>query len=483
MKVEVTCPQCGGKIDFDEESFVIKCDFCGSTLHLVGKDQICHFRLKPRWSQREATRNLFVIFRKKFGSEVKIRKIKLIYAPYWRIYGAVFRWVFGKKMVREPHLSPSAAYKEDTKKLLTKLLDLTFPAFQGVSFGLQSLGVRTSALPLYIFGNVPREPNTVFVKTNTELQYAIKYMNAFVNVGIETEDIEPELEETQEVGEQYSIVYVPFWLVELKKGSKKQVVVLEAISHSSVKRLNRDELVTLKKLLLGSGDSASLPALKFIPFKCPECGWGLPFHPHNSVHICQTCSRGWFEYGGRFHRVKYRVVMPPLNKNKSELVFLPFWKIRMVIKTPDGKVKSISDITGKGYQPYRKALLGSGENAPMHFMVPAFKIKNINAFNKIASRITANPSSYEFEERIEAKKYRFGGVNLTFSEAEEMSRVILLSLIPPFARKAVKELRDAQYEFSNHELLYLPFLEDRLFLRDIHTGFALQKGSVYLNMN
>ena len=116
----------------------------------------------------------------------------------------------------------------------------------------------------------------------------------------------------------------------------------------------------------------------------------------------------------------------------------------------------------------------------MNFIVPAFTIKNSKAFNKLAAMLTANPSSYQFSTEVNPKKQKFGGVSLTFSEAEEMCRVVLLSLIPPFARKAVDELKEAKFKFSNHELMYLPFQAERLFLRDVHTGFANQKGSIYL---
>ncbi len=480
MQIQVNCPQCGGKIDFDEKSFVIRCDFCGSTLHLVGKDQICHFRLKPKWNRKEAAFYFSRLLARKFGKSAELLNLKLIYAPYWRIHGMVFRWVFGKKLVRSSVSTPFGTYREDTKKLLTKLLDLSFPAFEGVSLGLQSLGVRTSALPLFIFGNIPAIPGTAFLSINTSFDYAIKYMRAFVNVGLETGEIQPELDDTQEIGEQYSIVYFPFWLLRVKTREKKEILVTEAISNSTIKRLDKKEITSLKELILKPGGNISLPTLRFIPFKCPECGWELPFHPYNSVHICETCSRGWFEYGGKFHRVPYKAVEVPRKVPEDQVIFLPFWKIKMSIRTSTGYVKSIYEITGRGYQPYRKKLLVDEQEEPMNFMIPAFKIRNSNAFNKIAASLTANPSKYHYIDNVNAKKLRFGGVNLSFSEAEEMSRVVLLSLIPPFARKSVEKLKGAVFEFSGHELLYLPFKEERLFLRDPQTGFAIQKGTVYL---
>ncbi len=478
MKIRVDCPQCGGKIDFDEKSFVIKCEFCGSALHLVGKDRVCHFRLKPGLSSKDAPGLLQSILKKKFGSSVSVSKARLVYAPYWRIRGMVFRWIFGKKVVKVVSTSPFGSYKEDTKKLLTKLLDLSFPAFEGVSLGLQSLGIRTSALPLFIFGNVDKEPNVAFIRTNTTFEYAVKYTNAFLNVGLEAEDIIPEFEDTEEVGEQYSIIYVPFCLVQTTIESYRSVVVVDAISGSSVKRLGSEEIKTLRKLIVGHKRSKDLPVLKFIPFKCPECGWELPFHPYNSVHICSTCGRGWFEYGGKFHRVGYRVVKLQSQKDPDNCIFLPFWRIKMAIKTPEGTIKNMSQLTGGGYQPYRRSLLGSEDNILTNIMVPAFRIKNINAFNKLAARLTANPANYKFAEGKSLRNNRLGGVNLTFSEAEEMARVVLMSLVPPFARKVVGELKKADFRFSGHELIYLPFVEERLFLRDLHTGFAIQKGSV-----
>jgi len=223
--------------------------------------------------------------------------------------------------------------------------------------------------------------------------------------------------------------------------------------------------------------------LQFIPFKCPVCGWDLPFFPHNSVHICQTCSRGWFEYGGKLLRVHYKVVKANENLESKKVYYLPFWKMKGVIETPDRIIDTMFGFTGKGYQPFRKTCTPPDKNEPLKLAIPAFQIKNIKIFNRIGAHLSINPVECQFYTNPDFQSFHFGGVVLTFAEAQEMGRVVLFSLIPPFRRKLVHSMKSAKITLTNPRLVYMAFYEDGHYLREGNTGYAIQKGAVYVPEN
>ncbi len=484
MKIEVNCPQCGGKINFDEKSFVIKCDYCGSTLHLSGKDQVCAFRLKPKHSLREAALSLQIAISKDFGHETKVQKLKLVYAPYWRVTGMVFRWQCGKKDVSANELSLFGPIKGYTKELSSKLLDVTFPAYVGYSLGLENLGVRASVLPLLLFGKPILDDSTQIMGINKSFEEAQRYIKSVLAVGTEIDNFSADYDDIKLIGERYSIVYFPFWLAQIGKRGRKAVLAVDAITQSSVRHLKQQDILAIKQATDTESERPQPQTLRFIPFKCPVCGWELPYNPNNSLHVCDECKRGWVEYGGKFHRVRYKVARvtgtSSINKN---LVFLPFWRLRGVIHTSDGLIESLSDLTGRGYQPYRLRSVSNGKIQPLQFMIPAFKIRSIPAFNKIASQLTTNYTPGDVSDQFPGRHFKIGGTILSFREAEEMANIVIFSLIPKFARKIVRRLKNSKMEFQTQELLYLPFAEEKFYLREINTGIAIQKASVYTIQN
>ena len=47
VKILIHCPQCGGNIAFLEETHVIRCEFCGSSLLVGGREGVLRYVLSP----------------------------------------------------------------------------------------------------------------------------------------------------------------------------------------------------------------------------------------------------------------------------------------------------------------------------------------------------------------------------------------------------------------------------------------------------
>ena len=148
MQVKIDCPQCGGDIIFDEEIEVVRCQYCGSTNQICGKSGLPRFMLPPSWSFEESRRRLSTLLSSKIALPLKEKGLHLVYGPYWRTKGMVFHWTLGKKY----SISEAGTRSwDDAKELRTKNFDFTFPAYREPDLGLETLGVRTAAIPLQLF--------------------------------------------------------------------------------------------------------------------------------------------------------------------------------------------------------------------------------------------------------------------------------------------------------------------------------------------
>src|SRR5512139_4319087 len=96
VHIIIRCPQCGGTIDFLEEAQVIHCNFCGSNLLVAGREGVLRYVLPPRISEAKKAQALALEYLQRSGKRSsRIGETYLFYAPFWRIQGIIYRWVFG----------------------------------------------------------------------------------------------------------------------------------------------------------------------------------------------------------------------------------------------------------------------------------------------------------------------------------------------------------------------------------------------------
>ena len=207
MQIKVDCPQCGGDIVFDEEIEVVRCMYCGSTNRISGKAGLPRFMLPPRWTAEECRQRLVTLLSSRKASHLKIKRLRLVYAPYWRTKGMVFHWMLGKKHAVSKEGTRSW---DDVKELKTRNFDLSFPAYKEPDLNLQTLGIRTAALPLQLFHSSRLAGADIVLPSEVTLQEAIEHSNGFLTIGFSDRSLKVELEDTQLVSEMYSFVYFPF---------------------------------------------------------------------------------------------------------------------------------------------------------------------------------------------------------------------------------------------------------------------------------
>ncbi len=475
MQIKVDCPQCGGDILFDEEIEVVRCEYCGSTNRISGKKGLPDFMLPPRWRGGESRRRLAALLSSKKSSPLKKKRLQLVYAPYWRTKGMVFHWALGKKHAVSKEGTRSW---DDAKELKTRNFDLSFPAYKKPDLGLQTLGIRTAALPLQLFHRSRLGGTEIVLPSEVSLQEAIEHSNGFLTFGFSDRSLKVELEDTQLIGEVYSVVHFPFWALEVGTAGKTGLLIIDGVANRIRRTIWDQDLTSFFESVSPNAPSADFGSLQLIPFTCPVCGWDLPFSPESKTHICPTCARSWAEKKGSYEEVDYQLVATPGNLDHA-IRYLPFWDFEIQIHTPDEVLRTRADL--HKLAPALQVGRGGGHiSDPIRFLIPAFKIKDIKSLSRLATLFCSSPPQQEFRAKERLEKEKFEGVFLAGEEAEEMARVVLISMVPRYHRRARELIKNARLEAGLPRLIYYPFYRKGLYLREVNSNHSIQHGAVAL---
>ncbi len=325
MQIKVHCPQCGGDIVFDEEIEAVRCPYCSSTNRITGKSGLPRFMLPPRWTEAHCRNRFWTLLTSEKLLGLKRKELHLVYAPYWRTTGMVFHWMLGKKH----SLSSIGMHSwDDAKELKTKLFDFSCPAYREPDLDLLTLGVRTSAIPLQLFDQSGLSGTEIVLPAEISLPEAKEYSKGFLTYGHTDRSFRVEFEDTQLVGEVYSLVYFPFWILEVRAMGRRGLLIVDGVANRIRKTVwDQDVASFFKEQAPSSESAASFGHLHLIPLTCPVCGWDLPFAPTSKTHICPTCTRAWTEHNGSYREVSYQLVAAP-NRFKYPTRYMPFWDLR-----------------------------------------------------------------------------------------------------------------------------------------------------------
>jgi DNA-directed RNA polymerase subunit RPC12/RpoP len=474
MHILLECPQCGGEITIEEEIEVIHCPYCASTHQILGKAGQPRFMFTPRWGVAELAKNLATLLKDRKELRAESGSAQLLYAPYWRTRGMVFHWALGKR----ESVSPVDGWREwdDAKELQTKRLDLSFPAWSGPSLGLASLGMRPSALPLRLFHLSRLSGNELVLPAGVSLEAAIRHSNSLLTFGFEDGSMTVEVEDTQLIGETYAIIYFPFWLVTVRDGTKPGLLVVDGVANQTTEVLWEQDFASCPRAGELSGE---ISTLRLTPTRCPVCGWDFCPLPHSRIHVCLKCARAWAEHQTGYREVPYQAVSVPATW-KLPVRYLPFWDVEARILTAKGVLRTQRDL--RGLAPNLPGRLNDSEGAKaIRFLLPAFKINSMPALLKLATLFTLHPPTASLRPEKHLENERVEGVHLASTEATHVARVVLLSLVPRYNRAARLLVKEARLEATPPRLLYYPFHQKGLYLREANSDHPIQHGTVPLS--
>ncbi|HEY7250402.1 MAG TPA: hypothetical protein VIG37_07890 [Methylomirabilota bacterium] len=484
--VSTECPTCSGPLDFSEGTNAIRCPSCGSTLLVTGRKQVLTYWVAPkiradvagaaartgRVHARVASRELFFVpFYRLTGHDFQWQDAPPRPAPEREVpsmlfgggdttdrpeidvdLGAILSWgadtLLGSRagdVVRdalgeprtptrpiEPHSlatwrAPRTSVADSTVQLLDRYVETSFPAADLAGLGVASLGVRTQALRVSLFERERLASLGTMVRIQTDEAAALRQ-------GLAARGFE-HVVYRQVLGRILSIIYFPFWVLELSEGAERWLTVVDAVAESIVQ--SRAPIALREALIPRPGGELRTVGLR--PLVCPNCGWALPLDADDVIFFCPSCRRAWQIRGVDLVEMPYEIAQVGTDTASAAAEHLPFWRL--------------------------EAAAGS-ESA----WVPAFRCRRLKILHDLATRFTAKPPVYQAAtgDRPSARG--------CFYDAEDAA---LLARFAAAGRRltpdAVKVAADDEPAFTGARLIWIPFKREGQSLIDPYSGLALQE--------
>jgi len=297
--------------------------------------------------------------------------------------------------------------------------------------GLYSLGVRPSVLRLELFRREVLEPLGKIVQANISPKVALLHgMKAGRKQAISYRKV---------LGRILSIIYFPFWVVELKQGDKNLLAIIDAVSQSVI---TLDATPSLYKTL-DQEVSTDPQVIGFRPLTCPNCGWDLPILPDNVIFFCSTCEKTWQILGSILYEVSYRIAKVTNSEKHKELKYLPFW----VLETD------------------------TDESGPSKLFLPAFRYRQLKFLSDLAIRISRQQPSYSV---LTEKLPEVRGCYYDQEDAVMLAQFSQVGLAPRPLEK-ISALQQEDFSMTDATLTWFPYEINGNYLIDPFTGHRLTR--------
>jgi LSD1 subclass zinc finger protein len=490
--VSTECPSCGGPLDFSEGTNAVRCASCGSDLLVTGRKQVLSYWVRPKVKAEVAGAAA-----RTGRLQARVARARLFFVPFYRLTGHDFQWqdvpprpepespafsglgdglggresdrpelelplgsilgwgtdlVLGRKagdVVRDllgepttperpldlvvlsgPQPGPAPGSADAPVQLLDRYVEKTFPAADLPALGVPSLGVRAQVLRVSLY-----EP-AALAALGTVVAVQLPPDRAMAH-GLAARGFQ-HVVYRQVLGRILSVIYFPFWVVELVQSAERWLTVVDAVAEAVV--TPRAPLTLYEALERGAPGEPRTVGLR--PLVCPNCGWALPVAPDDVIFFCSSCHRAWQIHDAELTDMPHEVadVTPDAPEPGPErgLAYLPFWQL---------EAAELS-----------------------RAWVPAFRYRRLKVLHDLAARLTAKPPVYRpwTGERP--------ALHGCFYDAQDAA---LLARFAAAGRHgtadAVRAATETEPAFTGARLTWLPFRREMQALLDPSTGLALQE--------
>jgi len=461
--IGVTCPACGGKLELQEDFFVLICSHCGSVLRVVMPDTPPAYIIETKKQKREirfrVDRHLKESGRPLTQSDFTLESI---YYPYWKVDAI---------RLKTPPIHQNKVESRHVVNMLTTQLDYTGVTQVGRAIGSflnessENSGVDTDDLTVNL---VPYRSNqtagpyidgvpysigmrTDYMRLSPYRQENIDEAFEYIPVTKSWDDVLAQVRGGKRpkgvefanadylpganiIQPRGSVVYFPYFFC--RSGGRQYIVdgLNARVVHES--EIREDDLPEQPDPQLKFGE------LDVILHRCPNCGVDLP-STQSRVYICKNCQTVVSLDKDSF--LEQGIFSSGQQQNSPDPMF-PFWVFKLNRKT----VQKIA----------KTATVGP---APDKLVVPAFRIANFKVMRRLTQRMTAAFSRFP-SEAVEVFDKTFHPVDISLPEAITLAEICL------FCEKVGRnpELRPDQVKINPAEvqLFYASFHAENYFYVD-----------------
>jgi LSD1 subclass zinc finger protein len=448
LVVATECPSCGAPLDVSEGANTIRCESCRSNLLVTGRKQVLSYYVPARVTAATASS-----VATSQHAAAHILRADLYFIPYYRLTGHQLAWQRPPRqrppdpladddtspnpmraLFRGEHdeaqalaaaiavgaRSSTEASEDGPLQLLDRYVEKSFLARDLPEFPAYSLGVRSQVLRVGLLRPGALTPPGRAVGVGIDVAAAMTR-------GLQDGAVD-RVVYRQVLARILSVIYFPYWVVELHQGRESWLTLVDGVTESVVQARAPLSLETS----LAVGPSAAQPTAGFRPLVCPNCGWDLPVSPDDVVFLCASCEKAWQIHGTEMTGVPHEVAdVNDLGKTGTAL-YLPFWQL---------------------------------EASPRRYCVPAFRYRRLKALADLTTRLSAKPLRYE---RWTGPRPRARGCFYDADDAALLAGFVAAGQPRPAAPPAEGARRAS--------LVWLPFKRERRALLDPFTGMGLQEG-------
>lgn len=146
------------------------------------------------------------------------------------------------------------------------------------------------------------------------------------------------------MGRSFSVVYFPIWYVACHHEGGNEILLLDAVGKKVLKVIPDGSGILHKLKAEKSRQPFVFRELRFLPFRCPNCGWTFPFRPFCVLHFCDTCRRLWGEKGGEWAEFPYQTTFSAQTESAEQLLWVPFWRCQAIVASGGERLETMADL-------------------------------------------------------------------------------------------------------------------------------------------
>lgn len=426
------CPGCGSPLEIQEGTISLCCSFCGLIMRVGSPGRILKYFYK---SDLDDFAVKFAVERylKKKGFPLKFEKLesRQFHLPFYRFRGMSYALLCEK--VTDDDDDGEEQLMSMKKKVFhqkCRHFDLTIPAFDNKSFGLESLGIRPQVMPLTAYQKeiFPSESIQADINVSPEAAKEKAMAMFFFNLGFAAAN--KECMSSEMIGEGLSVIYYPVWAYSIRQNNMSSTTFIDGLN----KRVYHEIPGTFDYRASGLDGSRAVE-MNPVQHKCPNCGFDLPTSELSLFYYCANCSRSYV-----IKDDDYALTDLTYGAYEAGEYNHPFWRFSF---SAGGDI----DTVGK----FAKILTGeipliakTKKDNPYYIYVPAFKSTNLSTLTSVGIRLCRVQPEIEIHEKNSS---RVAEMILPENEAIELARFYWNVI-----RSKYRYLGGSEYDFDPGKL-------------------------------
>ena len=433
--ISTECSQCGGILNLEEGTNAVNCPYCSSSFLITGYDKVLSYYIpKNPEERRRAIQTLAYRHLLTLTDYYRIEGINLFYLPFYHLRGKVFQiaqdFQINSLMPHTTSVNPAI--------VKTSYLDKSFLATDLEGIKLYSLGIRTSVLQLKLFKKETLGESGKVYPVTFDIDKAM---------GIGLGKKHNNGSDCCVISRILSIVYAPVWEVNVKGINRTFSIIIDGLGETIIDDNAPFQFLTSNHR---EGETKTFPTISFHALKCPNCGWDIDPDSRLYVFVCNNCHWVWECGVDGFREVRGAIAQVHPEDELPQLSYLPFW-------TFPARDENIQRQTS--------------EKKKTRLFIPAFKVRDLSAIYRLATTFTTvQPELDLIPLSGDLPPSRIEGAVMRWEDARELANLLVLN--------GTQKEGISTGNALSRQLVWLPFYEKGIFLRDALLNSGIQKAKI-----